>query len=77
MTSKTSESSIPSLKASEVTEPWPCDWDAHELQQLRRGAARSFRENLIWLEEMTEFAKKFSKAPSVKHPGFPKVLRKK
>jgi hypothetical protein len=77
MTLKNSESSIPSPKSSEVTEPWPCDWDAHELQQLRRGANRSFRENLIWLEHATEFAEKFSKAPSVKHPGFPKVLPKK
>jgi hypothetical protein len=60
-----------------VTKSWLCDWDAHELQQLRRGADRSFRENLIWLEQAAEFAEKFSKAPLVKHPGFPKVLRRK
>jgi hypothetical protein len=36
------------------------------LAQLKRGAARSFRENLIWLEEMTEFAERFSKAPWIK-----------
>jgi len=77
MTSKNSESSIPAQKVSEAEEPWPCDWDSHELQQLRRGANRSFRENLIWLEHATEFAAKFSKAPPVKHPGFPKVLPKK
>jgi hypothetical protein len=37
---------------------WPCDWESHELQQLRRGATRSFRDKLIWLEEATAFAKK-------------------
>jgi hypothetical protein len=42
---------------------WPCDWDGHEFQQLRQGASRSFRENLIWLEDAAEFAEKFSKAP--------------
>ncbi len=51
------------MKVSEPSEPWPCDWAGHELQQLRRGAARSFRENLIWLEEMSEFAEMFSKSP--------------
>jgi hypothetical protein len=61
------------MKVNEPSEPWPCDWEGHELQQLRRGAARSFRENLIWLEEMTEFAERFSKAPRIKHPGFPNV----
>ena len=64
------------MKVNEPSEPWPCDWDGHELQQLRRGAARSFRENLIWLEEMTEFAERFSKAPRIEHPGFPEVLPK-
>jgi len=53
---------------------WPCDWESHELQQLRRGANRSFRENLIMLEEMMEFAEKSAKAPWIKQPGFPKVL---
>ena len=51
------------MKVNEPSDPWPCDWEGHELHQLRRGAARSFRENLIWLEEMTEFAKRFSQAP--------------
>lgn len=65
------------MKVNEPSEPWPCDWEGAELAQLRRDAARSFRDNLIWLEEMTEFAEKFSKAPWVQHPGFPKVLAKK
>jgi hypothetical protein len=51
------------MKVSEPSEPWPCDWESHELQQLRRDASRSFRENLIWLEDAAEFAEKFSKAP--------------
>jgi len=77
MTSKNSENSIPNLKPNEVAELWPCDWDTHELQQLRRGAGRSFRENLIWLEHATECAQRFSKARSLPNPGFPKVLPKK
>ena len=64
------------MKVNEPSEPWPADWEGHNLQQFRRGAGRSFRENLMWLEQATEFAKKMSKAPSVKHSGFPKVLPK-
>ena len=57
------------MKLNEPFEPWPaCDWEASELFVLQRGASRSFRENLIWLEEMTEFAEKFSKAPTLKLP---------
>ena len=51
------------MKINEPSNPWPCDWEGHELQQLRRGAGRSFRENLIWLEETTEFAKRLQAAP--------------
>jgi hypothetical protein len=51
------------MRVNEPTEPWPCDWAGAELAQLRRDAACSFRDNLIWLEEMTEFAERFSKAP--------------
>jgi len=61
------------MKRDESQDQWPCDWKGAELFVLRRGAARSFRENLIWLEEMTEFAERFSKAPSVPNPGFPKA----
>lgn len=46
------------MKVNEPSEPWPCDWDSHELAQLRRDASRSFREKLIWLEETTEFVKR-------------------
>ncbi len=46
------------------TDPWSsCTWEGSELFQLRRDAARSFRDNLIWLEEVTELAERFSKAP--------------
>jgi hypothetical protein len=64
------------MKVNEPSDPWPCDWEGAELTQLRRDAACSFRDNLIWLEEMTEFAERFSKAPWIKHPGSPKVLPK-
>jgi len=61
------------MNVNEPSEPWPCDWEAAELAQLRRDAARSFRDNLIWLEEMTEFAERFSKAPAFEGP-LPKIL---
>lgn len=48
---------------TESNEPWPCDWAGHELQQLRREAAQSFRDHLLWLEEATEFAEKLKGAP--------------
>jgi hypothetical protein len=65
------------MKVNEPSEPWPCDWDGHELQQLRRDASRSFRENLIWLEEMTEFCERFSKAPWIKNEDLPGHTGKK
>jgi hypothetical protein len=74
MTSKNSENSIPAQKASGTDEPWPCDWKSHESQQLREGAKRTFRENLIWLEQATETADRFQRAPKISHPGFPKAL---
>ena len=67
------------MKVNEPSEPWsgpPCDWEGSEMFLLRHGAARSFRDNLIWLEEMTEFAEKLSKAPTLKGP-FPTALPKK
>jgi hypothetical protein len=51
------------MKVNEPATPWICSWEDAELAQLRRDAACSFRDNLIWLEEMTEFAERFSKAP--------------
>jgi hypothetical protein len=57
------------MKVNEPSEPWPgpaCDWEGSEAFLLQHGAARSFRDNLIWLEEMTEFAERLSKAPSLK-----------
>ena len=58
------------MKTMEPSEAWEYGWEAAELMQLQRDAACSFRDNLIWLEEMTEFAEKFSKAPFHKRPGF-------
>ena len=58
------------------TDPWAsCTWEGSELFQLRRDAARTFRENLIWLEEMTEFAERFSKAPALKGPPTKSEIR--
>ncbi len=65
------------MKEELPSQKWVCSWEEAELLQLRRGAARSFRENLIWLEHATEFARKLQNAPTVKHPGFPKILPKK
>jgi hypothetical protein len=55
------------MTIKKITEPWPCDWDGHELAQLRRDASRSFRQKLIWLEETTEFVKKLQAAK--RHDG--------
>jgi hypothetical protein len=44
------------------SEAWPCDWESHRIAQLRRSAARSFRDKLIWLEETTQFVKKLQAA---------------
>ena len=57
------------LQINEPSEPWPCDWDSHELAQLRRDASRTFRQNLEWLEETTEFAHRFAAAPWLPAPG--------
>ena len=54
------------MKVKDSSQSWPCDWEGHELQQLRRGASRSFRENLIWLEETLEFAKRLQASPILK-----------
>ena len=64
------------MNSDKSSEAWICSWEDAELAQLRRDAACSFRDNLIWLEEMSEFAERFSKAPWVKNQGFPKVLPK-
>jgi hypothetical protein len=64
------------MNPNKSTDPWVCSWEEAELAQLRRDSACSFRDNLIWLEEMTEFAERFSKAPWIKQAGFPKDLQK-
>ncbi len=65
------------MSKDESSQKWICSWEEVEIAQLQRGASRSFRDNLIWLEEMTEFAERLSKAPSLQHPGFPKVIAEK
>jgi IS1 family transposase len=70
---------LPSLRAifrawqEAPSEPWPCNWDEHESNQLCRSANRSLRENLSRLENATESAQKFANSPVVEHPGFPKI----
>jgi hypothetical protein len=55
------------MKVNELADPWAyTTWEGAELLVLHRGASRSFRENLIWLEEMTELAERFSKSPALK-----------
>ena len=51
---------------------WIYGWEEAELRQLRRDAACSFRDNLIWLEEMSEFAERFSQA-RIKDSGLQKI----
>ncbi len=52
------------MKVNEPSDPWAsCTWEGSELAQLRREAAQPLYDHLVWLEEMTEFAERFSKAP--------------
>jgi hypothetical protein len=62
------------MKITEPSDPWSSvTWEGAELAQLRREAAQPFSEHLMWLEEMTEFAERFSKAPSIKEASVPSV----
>jgi hypothetical protein len=57
----------------EPSEAWEHGGEAAELIQLRRDAACSFRDNLIWLEEMTEFKKQFAEKMALNHPEFRRI----
>jgi len=57
------------MKTAPDSEAWPCDWESHRISQLRRSAARSFRDKLIWLEETTEFVKKLQAAKRYDQPA--------
>jgi hypothetical protein len=48
------------MKAPET--PWPCSWEAHELEQLRHGRRMTFRQKLVWLEDATEFVRQMQAA---------------
>ncbi len=60
------------MKPENQTDRWIGTWEEAEIAQLHRDASRSFRDNLLWLEEMTEFGERLAKAPILKRPGFPK-----
>jgi len=62
------------MKVNEPSEPWPCDWEGAELAQLRRDASRSFRQNLMWLEEMTDMVD-YMQAARAKQLGLPPPKR--
>ena len=40
----------------ETERAWDCDWDGHQLAQLRRMARLPFCEKLEWLEEAQRLA---------------------
>jgi hypothetical protein len=65
------------MRSIEPSEYWIYGQEAAELMQLRRDVACSFRENLIWLEEMTEFRRRFAKYMATNHPNFRKTLTNK
>ena len=54
------------MNPHDADQAWPCSWKAHEFEELREGTKRSFREKLIWLEEMTEFAGKLKPSATLK-----------
>jgi hypothetical protein len=44
---------------------------------MRRAATNSFRENLIGLEEVADFSRRFAKYMALEHPDFATTLPKK
>ena len=65
------------MRTMEPSEIWEFGREAAELMQLRRDAACSFRENLIWLEEITEFKTRFAKECWIRNLAVPPGLSKK
>jgi hypothetical protein len=65
------------MRTSEPSEAWEYGWEAAELKQLRRDAKCSFRENLVWLEEMSQFSRDFARLRFAKGLHDPKALPKK
>jgi len=65
------------MRSIEPSEYWIYGQEAAELMQLRRDAACSFRENLIWLEEMSQFSLDFARLRFTKGLHPPQVLPKK
>jgi hypothetical protein len=68
---------VKNMRPIEPSEYWTYGWEEAELRQLRRDAACSFRENLIWLEEMNQFAQDFARFRFAKGADFPKIPTKK
>jgi hypothetical protein len=65
------------MRNIEPSEYWTYGWETAEIMQLRRGATCSFRENLIWLEEMSQFSRDFASLRFAKGLHVPKALPKK
>ena len=53
--SKASQATMSETK-QDLERTWECDWDGHELAQLRRWAQLPFWEKLEWLEEAQRLA---------------------
>ena len=58
------------MRVIEPSEYWEYGWETAELMQLRRDAASTFREKLIWLEEMSDFKKRCAAHQAKMHHGF-------
>ncbi len=63
------------LRSFEPSEAWEHGLETAKLMQLRRDAKCSFRENLIWLEEMSQFSRDFARLRFVKglHPPLKQI----
>ncbi len=52
------------MNSSKDITPSENGWEAAELSTLREGARLTFRERLLWLQDMLEFADRFGGAAS-------------
>ena len=62
------------MRPIDPSDYWTYGWEVAELMQLRRDAACSFRENLIWLEEKSQFTLDFASLRFAKGLHPPQVL---
>jgi hypothetical protein len=59
------------MKPEPSASDWKCDgWNEPAKTRRELDAQMTFRERLIWLEQMTAFARKLQNAPKTTPPAF-------